>query len=198
MSTAIRVSPSVAEDGRVVAGPLPHRRCADDLRIRDRLRLAEVARRQTDRTQPQLAPRLCELLVEPFERRTVLADDALELAWEPEPHRVLGRPDLDLLALLLRCGRDEEGYEHTLAVLHAGREVDQDLAVCHFSSFGWWTPVLTGRSGGCCCHVVAATQRPLAAVSAATIVIAAFGDAASAPMPAISAPRTKPKSRQNR
>jgi hypothetical protein len=47
-------------------------------------------------------------------------------------------------------------------------------------------------------QVVAATASPLAAVSAATMVMAASGLAASAPMPAMSAPRTKPKSRQNR
>src|SRR5262249_4828791 len=189
--------PSIAEDGCVVAGPLPHRRCADHLRVRDLLCLAEFTRRQTNRAQPQFAARLCELLVEPFERRAVLAHHALQLTRESQPDCVLGRPDPDLFALLLRRGRDEESDEHTLAILHACREVDQNFAVCHFSSFGR-TPVWTGRSWRFCSHAVAATQSPLAAVSAATIVIAAFGEAASAPMPAIRAPRTKPKSRQNR
>ena len=55
-----------------------------------------------------------------------------------------------------------------------------------------------GRSAGRGCHEVAATTSPLAAVSAATITIAAWGEVASAPIPAIRAPSTKPKSRQKR
>ena len=45
---------------------------------------------------------------------------------------------------------------------------------------------------------VAATTSPLAAVRTATITIATRGEVASAAKPAISAPRTKPKSRQKR
>jgi hypothetical protein len=46
--------------------------------------------------------------------------------------------------------------------------------------------------------LVAATRRPLAPVSKATIRIAVFGEVASAPIPAIRAPTTKPESRQKR
>src|SRR4029079_14013839 len=45
---------------------------------------------------------------------------------------------------------------------------------------------------------VAATTSPLAAVRTAPIVIATRGEVASAAKPAISAPATKPKSRQKR
>src|SRR5215831_6494397 len=45
---------------------------------------------------------------------------------------------------------------------------------------------------------VTITMRPLAAVRAATRVIAAVGLARSVPIPAISAPSAKPKSRQKR
>ena len=55
-----------------------------------------------------------------------------------------------------------------------------------------------GRSAGRGCHEVAATTSPLAAVSAATNTIAAWAEVASAPIPAIRAPSTKPKSRQKR
>src|SRR5262249_11016991 len=58
-----------------------------------------------------------------------------------------------------------------------------------------------GLSGGVMgrgCQLVAVTMSPLAAVSAATRVIAAVGLARSVPIPAISAPRAKPKSRQKR
>src|SRR5207248_2725828 len=55
-----------------------------------------------------------------------------------------------------------------------------------------------GRSAPRGCQEVAATSRPLAPVSAATIKIAVRGVVASAPTPAIKAPRTKPKSRQKR
>jgi hypothetical protein len=47
-------------------------------------------------------------------------------------------------------------------------------------------------------HGVVTTARPLAAVRAATIAIAVEAEVASAPKPAISAPATKPKSRQKR
>jgi hypothetical protein len=45
---------------------------------------------------------------------------------------------------------------------------------------------------------VEATSKPLTPVSTATIRIAVRGEVASAPMPAIKAPRTKPESRQKR
>src|SRR5262245_54990714 len=197
LARAVRtvLPPSVAEGGGVVSGPLPHGRGADHRRVRDFLRLAEVAGVETDRTEPEFAPGLRELLPETLERRAVLADDSLQLAGQTEPDRVLGRPDLDLFAVLLRCGRDEEGHEHALAVLHPCREIDQNLAAaCHL------LPPLTesGSSDGRDCQPVAATARPLAAVRAATIAIAARGEAASAPKPAIRAPRMKPKSRQKR
>src|SRR5262249_59121295 len=86
--------PSVAEDGGVVSGPLPHGRGADHSRVRDFLRLAEVAGVETDRTEPELAPSLRELLPETLERRAVLADDSLKLAGPTEPDRLLGRPEL--------------------------------------------------------------------------------------------------------
>jgi hypothetical protein len=67
----------VAEDGRVAPGPLPHRRRARDLGVRDLLRVAEVAGLDADRAQPQLAAAVRELLEELLERRAALAGDAL-------------------------------------------------------------------------------------------------------------------------
>src|SRR5438552_5258376 len=55
-----------------------------------------------------------------------------------------------------------------------------------------------GRSARRGCHEVAATRRPLAPVSTATIRIAVCDEVRSAPIPAIRAPTTKPKSRQKR
>ena len=49
-----------------------------------------------------------------------------------------------------------------------------------------------------CRHGVAATARPLAPVSTATTAMAARGEAASAPIPAMRAPSTNPKSLQKR
>src|SRR5262249_5020336 len=184
-----------AEAVRVVAAPFPGgggaaRRCVCDF-----LRLAEVSGVEADRAEPEFAAGLCELLPETLERRAVVADDSLQFPGQAEPDRVLGRPDPDLLALLLRRGRDEESDEHAFAVLHPRCEIDQNLAVaCHL------LPPLTraGSSDGFDCQPVAATARPLVAVSTATIAIAVRGEAASAPKPAIRAPRTNPKSRQKR
>src|SRR5689334_24142414 len=55
-----------------------------------------------------------------------------------------------------------------------------------------------GGAAGLGCQVVATTTRPLAAVSAATRMIAVSGLARSVPMPAIRAPSANPKSRQKR
>src|SRR5438046_10468610 len=71
------ISSSVAEHGRVAARPLPQRRCADHLCVSQPLRIAEVARIEADRAQPQLSARLGELLPESLERRAVVTDDAL-------------------------------------------------------------------------------------------------------------------------
>src|SRR5262249_20154853 len=96
--------------------------------------------------------------------------------------------------------RHEEGNEDSLAVLHAGREVDQHLVARSHGLLLCVRPQRTGAglSAGRDCHLVAATTRPLAAVSAATVAIAVFGEVASAANPAIRAPATKPKSRQKR
>src|SRR5689334_5674471 len=109
---------SVAENCRVASRPLPHRSRTDNLRVRHLLRLGKVARSEADRAQPELSAGLGELLPEPLERRAVLADDTLHLSRKTEPHRVLGGPDDDLLALLLRGSGHEESDEHALAVLH--------------------------------------------------------------------------------
>src|SRR5581483_7895243 len=49
----LRLTPSVAEDGRVIPGPLPHRGRADHFGVRDALRLAEITGVETDRTEPE-------------------------------------------------------------------------------------------------------------------------------------------------
>src|SRR5574338_188685 len=127
----IELVSSVAEDGGVVSGPFPHRRRAGDLRSLELLRVLEVTCIQADRAEPELAAAVSELREQALERWASLAHDALHLAREPEPHGVLRRPDDDLLALLQRRGGDEERDQDALAVLHAGREVDQNL-VGHF------------------------------------------------------------------
>ena len=82
----------VAEDGRVTPRPLPHRRRARDLGVRDLLRVAEVAGLDADRAQPQLAAAVRELLKELLERRAALAGDALGLARQSEPDGLLSSP----------------------------------------------------------------------------------------------------------
>src|ERR1051326_8544370 len=148
-STAMSLLLSVAEDGGVLARPPPHRRRTDDLGVGDPLGIAEIARVQADRAQPELAARFRELIPQLLERRAPVADDPLQRVRQPEPDRLLRRPDSRLLAPLLRRRRDEKRDKHSLAILHPGREVDQNLAVaCHLPLLLLSCPRYTGKDAG--------------------------------------------------
>src|ERR1051326_1774645 len=126
---------SVAEDGCVVTGPLPHRRRACDPRVRHELGALEPARVEADRADEQFAAAVCELLEEALQRRASLAGDSLGLAGLPEPHCVLRQEHRDLLALLESRAADEERDEDAFRILHPRGQVDQDLvSFCHRSS----------------------------------------------------------------
>src|SRR5581483_8784174 len=115
-------------DRRVVSGPLPHRRGAHDLRVRDHLLVLQLARVDADRAEPELAAPLLELLEQPLERRAAVASLAHSRAGEPEAHRLLRRPEHDLVTLLERRTRDQKRERHLLRIFHPGREVDEHLA----------------------------------------------------------------------
>src|SRR6476469_6024947 len=121
----------VAEYRRVVTRPLPHRGRAGDRRILDLRLVAETARVDADRAEPELPAAVGELLEEPLERRAAVARLADRVSGKPETDGLLGRPDHDVVVALLECrGRDEERERDLLGVLHPRREVDQNLS-CH-------------------------------------------------------------------
>src|SRR5205085_4971510 len=91
------------------------------------------------------------------------------------------------VVLELRAPRVPDAAARRRRRLQAGVRRDSRWRACFLLS-GWWGLV----------QGVAATARPLRPVSAATMTIAVADEVASAPTPAISAPTTKPKSRQKR
>src|SRR5690348_4307720 len=97
----------VAEHRRVAPGPLPHRSRAHDARVGELRLVLETARVQADRAEPQLPAGFGELLEQAFERRAAVAGLTVHRSRQTEPYGVLGRPDNDLFALLLRRRRDE-------------------------------------------------------------------------------------------
>ena len=126
--TAARRTPgSVAEDGRTVSDPLHQRRGACNVRVADLLRVGEPAGVEADRAQPELPASVRELLEQPLERRAAVARLAVRLAGEAESHRVLRRPDDDVVALIERRRCDEERNRHPLGVLQPRRQIDEHL-----------------------------------------------------------------------
>ncbi len=122
----------VAEDGRVIAGPLPYRRRTRDLGVQHLFGVSEVASIDADRAEPELAATVRELLKDPLERRATLASDARSLAWKPQADCLLGRPSRPF-SLTQRGRRDKKRDEDTLCVLESGREIDECLAIrCPF------------------------------------------------------------------
>ena len=150
------------------------------------------------RSEPAQLPRVCD----PGERANGGLGHACELGriaevLGPEP---TGREDEVLLRLL------RDGCVRLLDLALQNFNVDLDLK-SHHASYdrgvssqrnSYLKGMEAGRRAVRGCHEVAATSRPLAPVSAATIRIAIRNEVTSAPTPAISAPSTKPKSRQKR
>src|SRR4051794_22643408 len=119
----------VAEHRGVAPSPFPHRRRADHLGVEDLLLVAELSGAETNRAEPKFAAALGELFEQPLKWRASFAGDSGHLAWQAEPHGVLGRPHDYLLALPEGTGRNQEREEHTLGVFHAGGKVDENLPV---------------------------------------------------------------------
>ena len=104
---------SVAEDGGIVSGPLPHGRRAGDLHVADLLVICEPASVETDRAEPEFPAAIGELLEQPPTN-------------QKNPERVLWEA---IFALLRECGVEPlEKYQpliHTLRAAHLLFGIDE-------------------------------------------------------------------------
>ena len=125
-----RQSLLVAEDGRALVDPLPERRRAAEPGVRDELALVELAGREADRADQELAAALGVLLEQVRQRRAAVACDPLRASGQADPDGVLREEHHDLLAARHGRGGDEERNGHALRVLEPCGQVDDDLVFC--------------------------------------------------------------------
>jgi len=91
--------------------------------------LVELLRIEADRTDEELAATGRKLLEETRERRAAFAGDTLGDSWQREADSLFGEKHRDLFPLLQCCAGNQERDGHPLAVLEAGRQVDDDLVL---------------------------------------------------------------------